>query len=556
MPTVSTHTKSLLSKLFWWIYGLLTIASAIWVLSGTLVSSDAATRATLSAWVLGPLGVVVGIPTYVAQRRERGRDVGDAAAPANARSHARAYSKAVARLGSSEFFVRVASVHALAELADHSDSQRQRCITALCLSLQRSHRDRDFSIEIQKILHDRLAPSGGSPAWKSCEFKFSQSDLSGFDLRDLELVGGRLELVNVRISDTGIDLRNLVLREGAELCIAHSRISADVRLDGLLCADASKVTFSELTISLASVSLREARVAANATLSFSKILVEAGGMLSVSDAVVIGTVHIGDLLLVGERAVFSAAHATVDAGLIRIDRINQYQGSLVSFAGIILRCSGGLVVNEHNSRDSHIHVLGSRLEEKASIVLHGVRMTNSTLDLSGSRTHTGSHLLISTDMGGKSTFRAHAVENNDEDSVLVMQSRSSSGDTSFEIESGGNYGGDTHIVMNELGDYPVGRFLMSNFSDFGGSLEVSVSHRADVDVQLPLRAAGGTDQLHLSGPPRLLEAYSVAGGKSRVSMNARHEWFHHMRERFPFEGSKWEWSWDEIDDLLRTSEKA
>ena len=536
-----------------WLWGslALVVASVIWVGRGTVLSDDAGTRATLAGWILGAASVVSSVLAYLSDRSQRqetrlGRE--SARGPSGASS--KAYSKAAANLGSPDFFVRLASIHALAELADTSEEFRQDCISSICLSLQRYIGDRDLSLEIQKVIRSRLSGDAGSPAWKACRFVFSDSSIYGLDLQGLELLRGSIEFSGVCFSGDGVNLSKLALRNGAVMSIKGAEIRADVRLDDLQCLDSSRVVLSDLRVSGAELSLGRATIGDGEECRLSKVFIAARGLVSLQDARVTGTVHAGDILLTGDRAALSLANMRISRGVVRFDRINQKENSFLILSGMRLDASGALVINELNCDDSTVRMRGVFLHKKSTLVSHEMRMSGqSTVDLSGSRTHEGSHLLVATSLSGDSEFRAHAVENNDDESVLVMRAESTSATSLFDIAAGGNYQGDAHIIMQKFRAYPVGKFSLSDFYDLGGSLEISIAHEAEVEVEPALHSSGAL-RLAVSGPPPLLEAYSRAAGPGVRVGSPGHQWFEHLRDRFPFQGSQWEWSWDEIENLI------
>ncbi len=102
------------------------------------------------------------------------------------------FQAAADQLGNQLAAVKLAGVHAMAQLADDWDERRQTCIDVLCGYIRLSGSDEpEVTATILRIIGERLRPESGTVGWRGCSFDFTGAtfDAPKVDFRGADFSG-------------------------------------------------------------------------------------------------------------------------------------------------------------------------------------------------------------------------------------------------------------------------------------------------------------------------------------------------------------------------------
>ena len=304
------------------------------------------------------------------------------------------FQAAAAQVGDGNPTVRLAGVHALAQLADEWASQRQTCIDVLCAYLRTAgaapvaaersgpgaDRDREVRRTVVDVIRSRLTEAP-STSWRGYDFDLTGAHLDVADFRDVRFTFGRFVFDEVTF---GGDVRfDRAVFAGADVRFCGARFQSGrttfdgarfdggvVRFDGarftggtVSFAQAAfrpgcQVTFADAalgvggTVTFAAAGIdgpAEPSFASTATpaLSFAGArFAEGAGDVSFDGACLTGSVPFDDAEF--DRPV-SFAGADLSAAELSFRRIRLGHGGRLSFHGA--HCSGGTFVLDDASGD-------------------------------------------------------------------------------------------------------------------------------------------------------------------------------------------------------------
>ncbi|MGH3831330.1 MAG: pentapeptide repeat-containing protein [Pseudonocardiaceae bacterium] len=204
------------------------------------------------------------------------------------------------QMGDDDPMVRVAGIHAMAQLADEWPGQRQTCIDVLCAFLRvNSTRSDDLRQERRttlRIIKEHLRQEHGRVSWQECEFDLTGAVLKEADFSEFTFAGARFIFDKVQFEegvsfDKSIFTGGCVSFRGAKLLKPKSRVSfvkalfrgGKVVFDGVTFGD-GEVHFDNAVFgSLCLVTFKDAQLGAGGSVYFTGATAQGPG-LSFADA--------------------------------------------------------------------------------------------------------------------------------------------------------------------------------------------------------------------------------------------------------------------------------
>lgn len=486
-----------------------------------------------------------------------------------------AHFAAVKDTGSDSYQTRLAGLHQLREIADRSEEWRQRSIDMICALLVRSTKkdssDPDIVKAVLGILTDRLQHKGQVVSWKDCDFRIGECELSGAVLPSIELASGSLIFTNVTILDEGLDLSSLKLSGGATLRFENAVVRGRLNVS-CLSAEGSRVEFVNSTIVGGELEISDAVISGDAELQMRRTVLSGGEVTLARSRILGGTVRMGHILA-GHSAKLVLAELQIDAGSLSIDRIELEKDVFLTAGGTELFNGGRFVINEAYGDKAWFDLVGMRLWGKSLVVMHHSAFSDMRVRLNGTRVHEGSSFLLDTfvsardltgiagDGGlppngaGDATKNRHSAgleiesfEVNDEGSVLAIHVTLIGKDAVTRIVGGGNYGGDAHLAVFDLGSNETGKLIIADPHLYSGSIELDVDSTIDVQVSCRFPDHISSD-LTIRAESRALRA--LLESNDRVTFTAvTSKWIDRFRNADPpYRGTTMEFSRREVDDI-------
>lgn len=148
--------------------------------------------------LVGGLGAIVAlVMNYRKQRLTEAKEERD-----NAKSFNERFASASTALGNTAAAVRLASVHAIAGLADDWVGQRQTCIDVLCSYLRMPYEpdstsdkhqvgEKEVRLTIIRVIRDHLR-KGAVVSWQGHDFDFTGAVFDGGDFTEAHFAGGEV----------------------------------------------------------------------------------------------------------------------------------------------------------------------------------------------------------------------------------------------------------------------------------------------------------------------------------------------------------------------------
>lgn len=343
----------------------------------TAVLGDRLDLVRIALTVTGGVGGVVALT--IAYRKQRLAETAERRE--DTKVYAERYGRCAEQLGSERPAVRMAGVHALADLADDWHAGRQTCIDVLCSYLRMPYAsgqpddpaeraERQVRQTVVRVIADRLRP-GAAVGWQGYDVDLSDVVLDGANLSGIRLAGGSLRFDGATFATGTLDLSGATVSDcrvsftGTEF--TGGRVAAEWAEFTRATLDLDRARVTSGAVELTRCSFRDSQ------LSLRHATVRAGIRLN-------RTVFVGGWLSLRNTEVDGGAvvlhKADLDGTDVAMDDLTLTDGT-VGFARSRV-ASAALSLRHATLAGGTLDVSGVHLADVA-VVLHGAELTGTAI---------------------------------------------------------------------------------------------------------------------------------------------------------------------------------